>query len=88
MNKLLEAIYEQGVFRPLGPVDLREHQRVTLTIAEAGTVLPEEEWLDHEYLQRCAGEADRSLRLDTVRAALSKIAGSLTDAFSAERDER
>ena len=32
----IEAVFENGVFRPLGPVDLPEHQRVTL-------VLPTEE---------------------------------------------
>ncbi len=34
MNRTLEAIYENGVFRPLRPVALREHQRVTVTIPE------------------------------------------------------
>src|SRR5689334_18172636 len=35
MSTTLEAIYENGVFRPLKPVALRENQRVTVTIAEA-----------------------------------------------------
>ena len=36
MHKRLEAIYENGVLRPLEPVDLEEHQRVTVTIEENG----------------------------------------------------
>jgi hypothetical protein len=32
-------IYENGVFRPLEPVDLPEHQRVEVTIAD------EDDWL-------------------------------------------
>ncbi len=28
----VEAVYENGVFRPLQPVQLPEHQRVTITI--------------------------------------------------------
>jgi predicted DNA-binding antitoxin AbrB/MazE fold protein len=33
MNTQFEAIYEKGVFRPLEPVQLPEHQRVVVTIA-------------------------------------------------------
>ncbi|HTU92225.1 MAG TPA: antitoxin AF2212-like protein [Gemmataceae bacterium] len=34
MSTHLEAIYENGVFRPLQPVQLPEHRRVTVTIDE------------------------------------------------------
>jgi predicted DNA-binding antitoxin AbrB/MazE fold protein len=34
MSKQIEAIYENGVLRPLEPLSLDEHQRVTITIAE------------------------------------------------------
>lgn len=36
MGKRLEAVYENGVLRLLEPVDLEEHQRVTVTIEENG----------------------------------------------------
>ncbi len=36
MHKRLEVVYENGVLRPLEPVDLEEHQRVTVTIEENG----------------------------------------------------
>lgn len=88
MPRTLEAVYEKGVLRPLQPVDLRENQRVTLTIAEQGGAPPGEDWLDAEYLQACSAEADESVSLEAVRQALSKIPGSLTDDFVAERDER
>jgi hypothetical protein len=39
-------------------------------------------------LQLYAGEADGGVTLDAVRQALSKIPGSLTADFVAERDER
>ena len=32
MSIQMEAVYENGVFRPLRPVPLTEHQRVTVTI--------------------------------------------------------
>ena len=34
MSKRLDVIYENGVFRPLEPVQLEEHQRATVTIPE------------------------------------------------------
>jgi predicted DNA-binding antitoxin AbrB/MazE fold protein len=34
MSTQLDAVYENGVFRPLQPVTLPEHRRVTLTIDE------------------------------------------------------
>jgi len=34
MARQLEAVYEQGVLRPLEPLSLAEHQRVRLTIEE------------------------------------------------------
>jgi predicted DNA-binding antitoxin AbrB/MazE fold protein len=40
----IEAIYRHGVFEPLGPVDLREEQRVQLSIEPAGDETPQS-WL-------------------------------------------
>ena len=48
----------------------------------------EEDWLDVECLKECAAEADEHVSLEEVRAALTKIPGSLTADFIAERDER
>jgi predicted DNA-binding antitoxin AbrB/MazE fold protein len=81
MSKSLEVIYENGVFRPLEPVDLPEHWRVRVTIED------EEDWLDTEYMQRCVSEADERVNLEAVRKALAKIPGSLTADFIAERSE-
>lgn len=55
MSTQLEAVYENGVFRPLQPVLLSEHQRVTVTIDADTTdssgivdrahfILPPERW--------------------------------------------
>jgi len=35
MSQNLKAVYEDGVFRPLEPVRLREHQEVTLVLDTA-----------------------------------------------------
>jgi predicted DNA-binding antitoxin AbrB/MazE fold protein len=34
MTRQLEAVYEQGVLRPLEPLSLAEHQRVRLTLED------------------------------------------------------
>ncbi len=34
MDKRLDVIYENGVFRPLEPVELEEHQRATVSIPD------------------------------------------------------
>ena len=88
MRKTLTAIYEQGVFRPLELPDLPEQQRVTLVVSAVSPSLQEEDWLDVECQEECAAEADERVSLEEVRAALSKIPGSLTADFITERDER
>jgi predicted DNA-binding antitoxin AbrB/MazE fold protein len=41
MAELIDAVYEQGMFRPLEPVELPEGQRVTVSV-EPGALAPEE----------------------------------------------
>ena len=45
-------------------------------------------FLDLEYMNACRAEADPTVTLAAVREALSKIPGSMTPDFIAERDER
>jgi predicted DNA-binding antitoxin AbrB/MazE fold protein len=85
MTRKLHAVYEQGVLRPLEPLDLREQQLVTVVLTDEA---PPEPWLDAEYLAACAAEADEGVSLEEVRAALAKIPGSLTADFIAEREDR
>ena len=58
MVRELEAIFEQGVLRPLEPLPFAEHQRVHVTVTELPEAvteparMPEMEWLHahaHEY---------------------------------------
>jgi predicted DNA-binding antitoxin AbrB/MazE fold protein len=82
MKKSVEAIYENGVFRPLEPVDLPEHQRVQVSVAD------EDEWLDRDYIEWAASQVQETVSLEAVRQALAKIPGSLTADFIAEREDR
>jgi predicted DNA-binding antitoxin AbrB/MazE fold protein len=85
MNRNLQAVYEHGVLRPLEPLDLPEKQLVTVAITDESG---EEPWLDTDFVDEGFGEADDSVTLEEVRAALAKIPGSLTEDFVAERDDR
>jgi predicted DNA-binding antitoxin AbrB/MazE fold protein len=85
MGKHIEAIYEKGVLRPLGPVDLEEHQRYSLDIEPIEGDKPE---LDEEFIESCAPENSREVSIEEVRQVLSGIPGSLSDDIRAERDLR
>jgi len=86
MSRTLQAVYENGAFRPLEPVSCREQERVLLTVESAEDAL--ESLIDHEFLAYCETQADDSVSLEAVREALSKIPGSLVDDIRAERDEQ
>jgi predicted DNA-binding antitoxin AbrB/MazE fold protein len=86
MTQKLQAVYENGGFRPLEPVTCREQQRVVLTVENVEAV--EETLLDLEFLAYCETQADDTVSLETARQALAKIPGSLVDDSRAERDER
>jgi predicted DNA-binding antitoxin AbrB/MazE fold protein len=86
MSQSIEVIYENGVLRPLEPLDLEEHQRVTITIAEDGE--GQEDLFDREFTHWCAEQSRNALSLEEVRKTLSKIRGSMADVVIAERDER
>jgi len=85
MSKPIEAIYENGILRPLEPLALEEHQRVTITIAEDGEV--QEDLFDPEFTQWCTEQSHNAPSLEEVRRSLSKIQGAMADVVTAERDE-
>jgi predicted DNA-binding antitoxin AbrB/MazE fold protein len=86
MTQTLQAVYENGAFRPLEPVSCHQQERVVLTVQSAEVA--EDDLIDHEFLGYCETQADDAVSLETVRQALAKIPGSLVDDIRAERDER
>jgi predicted DNA-binding antitoxin AbrB/MazE fold protein len=84
MTRTLQAVYERGVLRPLEPLPLAEQQQVTVTVSDA----EDGETGDAIFLRYLDAEADDSVTLQSVRAALAKIPGSLVEDFRRERDER
>ena len=69
-----EVVYENGVLRPLKPVDLPEHQRLSVTVN--GPADPLTDILDWDALELATIEGDDSVSLEDVQRALSKIPGS------------
>lgn len=46
------------------------------------------DWLDTEYMEQAKRNADDSITLESVRAQLAKIPGSLSDTIISEREDR
>lgn len=90
MTQQVDAVYEKGVLRPLRPLDLLEHQLVTVTVMETGSGIRRTS-LDVEYIERLRKEAETAAPapgLEEVRRRLSKIPGSMTADFVASREDR
>jgi len=86
MQKTFEAVYENGVLRPIEALRLPNNVRVTVTIGDlaatgqdlAGYFSPEE-W---------EAAAHDEISLEEVRRALSSIPGCLSDTVVASREDR
>ena len=86
MEKTIQAIYEDGVLRPLEPILLEERQEVTVTISDENNI-PR----DHPLLassEEWANAAGDQVSLDEVRRALATIRGSLSETVIEERRDR
>ncbi len=86
MDQHVDAIFENGVLKPLSPLSLADHQRVRVTVRPG--LMDAEEWLDRDFLAEAEAGSDDSVSLSDVRKALSKIRSPLVDAFREERDLR
>ena len=42
MTRQIEAVYENGVLRPLEPLLLKEHQKVSVTVSDSGSGIVQE----------------------------------------------
>jgi predicted DNA-binding antitoxin AbrB/MazE fold protein len=87
MPRQVEAVYENGLLRPLEPLALEEHQHVTVIIEDAPKDSAES-WIDREYHAALEASEEPEPTLEAVRKALSSVSGSLSDAVRAERDAR
>ena len=92
MNHRVDAIFENGVFRPVAPVNIPEGERVSLNVESEVESVSElsdvQDLLDTEYIETCRQHAGNAPSLEEVRTILSAFQGSLADRISEERDER
>src|ERR1039458_4060739 len=88
MNRQVEAVYENGVLRPLEPLPLKEHQKVSVTVSD--TEDPLASMIDYEFVESARREiqhADHIPNLEEVRSILSGIPGSLAADIGDERED-
>jgi predicted DNA-binding antitoxin AbrB/MazE fold protein len=83
MRQRVEALFENGLLRPLQPLQLNEHQRVSLTV----DVPADDDWLDNDAIEWAKQEGDSTISLEEVRRRLAGLNGSLSELIIAERGE-
>jgi predicted DNA-binding antitoxin AbrB/MazE fold protein len=89
MPQQVDAIYENGVLRPLQPLDLTEHERVLVSVVKNSASARSS--LAVEYIERLRREqqdAEPAPGLEEVRRRLAKIPGSMAAEIISERGER
>lgn len=90
MARQFEAVYENGVLRPLEPLSFPEHERLTITVHDPDDD-PLASLIDQEFL-RTATEHVRNAKtvptLEEVRAMLSNLPGSLSADIISDREDR
>ncbi len=80
MSKQFEAVYENGVLRPLQPLGLVDQQHVLLTVSE---IPGYQTWAKAQL--REVGPAPG---LEAIQQQLSTIPGSMSDFVTGERGDR
>ena len=87
MRLEVDAVYENGVLRPLQPLDLREHEHVLVSVVKDR----DRSSLAVEYIEKLKRElqdAQPAPGLEEVRRRLAKIPGSMAAEIIAERGDR
>ncbi len=90
MTMEIDAIYENGVLHPVGPLPLAEHQRVTVVISVTPATIQGSQ-LDVNYIEKARREVAKMERIPTlleVQQRMSKIPGSMASEIIAEREDR
>jgi len=92
MIQRIDAIFEDGVFRPVTPVNIANGEHVSLNV-ESQSVPTDDlsdvrDFLDSEFMESCRRQSGVAPSLDEVKKLLSAYKGSLADRISEERDDR
>ncbi|MGD0299679.1 MAG: antitoxin family protein [Bryobacteraceae bacterium] len=90
MTKRVEAVYENGVLRPLQPLPLAENQLVSVMVSDSAED-PLAAMIDQAFLDNARAEVAAAGRVPTHEEVLritSKDSSSWTEAIVKGRDER
>ena len=89
MVQQVEAVYENGILRPLQPLRLRESEKVMVSVSdESRDAL--DAVLDHGFIAYARAEVAKMAvipTLEEVQRQLSTIEGSMSEFIIAERGE-
>ena len=89
MAQQVEAIYENGLLRPLQPLDLKESERVHLSVSPENPD-PNDDFVDHAmvaYARAHVAGLENIPTIEEVREMLSQVKGSMSEAIIAGRGE-
>jgi len=84
----IDAVYENGLLRPLHPLDLTEHEHVMLSVSRLS---PDRSAPATEYVESARREVQQAEvvpDLEEVRRRLSRIPSSMADEIVAARGDR
>lgn len=92
MAMQVEAVYENGVLRPLEPIPgLVESERVMISIQDSASAGSEpDDVFDHEMVREArarVAKLERIPTLEEVQKSMSSIPGSMSDFISQQRGE-
>jgi predicted DNA-binding antitoxin AbrB/MazE fold protein len=85
----VDAVYENGVLRPLQPLDLKEHEHVLVSVVKTADLRRSS--LAVEYIENIKSELQNAAPdpgIEEVRRRLAKIPGSMAADIVADRGER
>ena len=85
----VDAVYENGVLRPLQPLNLKEHEHVLVSVVQGAA--RDRSSLAVEYIDKIKRELQDTQPapgIEEVRRRLAKIPGSMAAEIIAERGER
>jgi predicted DNA-binding antitoxin AbrB/MazE fold protein len=83
MRQEFDAIYENGLLRPLVPLNIPDQERVSVTVETDNC----DDWLDRDALRLADAEGDPTVSLQDVRRRLQAIPGNFAESIIAERGE-
>jgi predicted DNA-binding antitoxin AbrB/MazE fold protein len=92
MIQRVDAVFENGVFRPEEPVHIANGERVSLNFEAKKSSIDDlsdvRDLLDEEFVEVCRERSANAPSLTDIQTILSVYKGSLADMIFEEREER